>query len=61
MEKTTMTPQELGVYLGIGRNSVYKLLAEEQFKTVRVGRKILIPIKNVEKWLAGESKEVANM
>lgn len=36
MEKTTMTPQELGVYLGIGRNSVYKLLAEEQFKTVRV-------------------------
>ena len=56
-----MTPDELALYLGIGRNSVYKLIEEGQFPTVRVGRKILIPIKNVEKWLEGESKEVANM
>jgi len=54
MDKCTMTPEELASYLGIGRNSVYKLISEEQFPTVRVGRRILIPIRNVNRWLNGE-------
>lgn len=63
MEKCTMTPEELAAYLGIGRSSVYKLIGEKQFATVRIGRRILIPIKNVNSWLDGESgqtKETSN-
>ncbi|MFQ7270833.1 MAG: helix-turn-helix domain-containing protein [Clostridium sp.] len=57
MEKCTMTPDELAEYLGIGRSSAYKLIGEGQFTTVRVGRRILIPVQNVNRWLDGESNQ----
>lgn len=52
-----MTPDELAEYLGIGRSSAYKLIGEGQFTTVRVGRRILIPVQNVNRWLDGESNQ----
>ena len=57
MEKCTMTPDELAEYLGIGTSSAYKLIGEGQFTTVRVGRRILIPVQNVNRWLDGESNQ----
>lgn len=38
-----MTPEELLVVLPIGRNSLYKLLKANAIKSLRVGKKYLIP------------------
>ena len=55
-EKAVLSVQELADYLGIGRTTCYALIKENQFRTVRVGKKILIPKESVNNWLAGIEK-----
>ena len=38
-----VTPEDVQHMLRMGRNSVYKLLKEEKIKTVKVGKKYIIP------------------
>ena len=38
-----LTPDEARQFLRIGRNSIYKLLAEGIIQSTRIGRKYLIP------------------
>lgn len=52
-EKATLTVRELSKMLGIGLTTTYALVKEQQFRTVRVGRRILIPKVTVKKWLEG--------
>lgn len=49
--KFILNVSELAKYLGIGKNSAYTLVHTKGFPKIRVGRKILIPIKPLEKWL----------
>jgi excisionase family DNA binding protein len=51
--KLTYSPDELRAALGIGRGSVYDLLRSGQLRSVRVGRRIVVPISEVERFLAG--------
>lgn len=38
-----MNVQQLGVFLGIGRNTAYALVRSNQVKSLRIGKKIRIP------------------
>lgn len=42
--------------LGISRPVAYKLTQEEGFPVIRVGRRLLIPIDALQKWITNESR-----
>lgn len=42
-----VTPDDLQMMLKIGRNSVYGLLKNKLIKSIRVGKKYIIPKENV--------------
>lgn len=42
-----VTPDDLQTMLKIGRNSVYDLLKNKLIKSIRVGKKYIIPKENV--------------
>ena len=42
-----VTPYDLQTMLKIGRNSVYDLLKNKLIKSIRVGKKYIIPKENV--------------
>lgn len=49
-----VTPEDLQKMLHIGRNSVYKLLCENLIKSIKIGKKYIIPKVNVIKYLTAE-------
>lgn len=50
-EKKTYTVQEIMQILGIGKNAAYHLVAEQQFKSVRIGNSIRISKESFDDWL----------
>ena len=50
-EKKTYTVQEIMQILGIGKNAAYQLVAEQQFKSVRIGNSIRISKVSFDDWL----------
>lgn len=46
-----MTVDEMRIYLRIGRNKAYELIKTGEIGCVKVGRKILVPKKAIEKFL----------
>ncbi|WP_291432370.1 helix-turn-helix domain-containing protein [Deinococcus sp.] len=46
-------PADLQPLLGLGRSTVYKLLRSGELRSVRAGRRILIPADAVTDFLAG--------
>ena len=42
-----VTPSDLQVMLNIGRNTVYTILQEGLIRTIKVGKKYIIPKQNV--------------
>jgi excisionase family DNA binding protein len=53
-DKLTYKPEETGPLLGLGRNSVYALIRSGALRSIRVGRKILIPTSAITEFLSGE-------
>jgi excisionase family DNA binding protein len=47
--------------LGIGRTLVFRLLRDGDLKAVRIGRRTLIPVRELEAFLARLGGEVANV
>lgn len=54
--RQTRKPKEASALLGIGERSVYALIRSGQLRSIRVGRKILIPLSAIEEFLAGGHK-----
>lgn len=50
-EKKTYTVQEIMQILGIGKNAAYRLVAEQHFKSVRIGNSIRISKVSFDDWL----------
>ncbi len=50
-----LSPSEASKRLGLGRTKFYALLKANQIPHLRVGRRILIPVKELEKWLHEQS------
>lgn len=50
-EKITLTVEELIKFLGISRQTAYQLCRTEGFPALRIGRRVLIPKKQLETWI----------
>jgi excisionase family DNA binding protein len=59
MDKKTMSVSEAGKVLGIGRSAAYEAARSGQLPTIRIGRRILVPLVAFERLLeqAGKSAE----
>lgn len=55
-KRLTFKPGELVGVLGIGRNNVYALIHSGRLRSIRIGRKILIPRSAVEEFLASNAE-----
>lgn len=53
-----VTVDDLTKMLGIGRNTAYRLVNEGEIKTLRIGRKILIPKCNIVNFINSPSHYV---
>ena len=52
MEKQTYTVDEVAAILGIGRNIAYRGVKNGEIPSIKIGKRILVPIKAFEEWLA---------
>lgn len=55
MSKATMTVKEMAGTLGISEPIAYQLAAREDFPSIKIGRRILIPIDAFNAWLAAQA------
>lgn len=51
MNKLTLSPKEASKKLGIGLNKIYELIHNHTIPSIRIGRKLLIPVGSLENWL----------
>ncbi len=51
MEKKTYTVPEAAEALGIGRNAAYEAARTGQLPTIRIGKRILVPVVALERLL----------
>jgi len=54
IEKLTMTVVEAGKMLGISRPTAFARVADGSIPSIRMGRRILIPIRAIERLLNGQ-------
>ena len=61
-DKKILSFQETCEYLGLGVTTVRKLMKrkEHPLPVVRAGKRILVPIGRLEKWLDEEAEEIAS-
>ena len=55
MEKSTMSVQDLARQMGISLPKAYALVKEQDFPTLRIGTRILIPVEGFQAWLRAKS------
>ena len=54
--RLALRPKEAAAALGIGHNAIYELCNRVDFPTVTVGRKIIIPVDGLRRWLDAQAK-----
>jgi excisionase family DNA binding protein len=52
----TCTVDEAGQILGIGRSAAYKAATNGQLPTIRIGRRLLVPLPRLEEMLPEGSR-----
>ena len=50
--RTTLTIEEMSLTLGIGRNTAYQAVRTGEIPSIRIGRRILVPVAAFEKMLS---------
>ncbi len=50
-EKLTLSVEEAGKLLGVSRQVAYQLIHRPDFPTIQIGRRVLIPKKQLEEWM----------
>lgn len=58
MEKVLMTVEEMRKVTGFSRPMAYQLVNREDFPKIRIGRRIMIPAKQLERWIEEQSMKV---
>ncbi len=51
VERLTFTVPEAGEKLGVGRNASYEAARTGQIPTIRIGRRLLVPIARLKRML----------
>lgn len=59
-KRLTLTVEEAGKLLGIGRNAAYECVNTKQIPSIRLGRRIVVPRAALERMLANPAEAVAN-
>ena len=59
-KKETMSVAEAARRLGVGINRAYESARRGEIPAIRLGSRILIPVKAFEAWLSGESNDSSN-
>ena len=57
MEKRTYSVPEAGRILGVGRTAAYEAARTGEIPTIRIGRRILVPVTALERLLEARSPE----
>jgi len=52
MEKLTYTVEQVAEHLGIGRNSAYEGVKTGDIPSIKIGKRILVPVAAFEKMLS---------
>ena len=50
-EKLTLSVEEAGKLLGVSRQVAYQVIHRADFPTLHIGRRILVPKKQLEEWM----------
>ena len=50
-EKLTLSVEEAGKLMGVSRQVAYQLIHRPDFPTIQIGRRVLIPKKQLEEWM----------
>ena len=50
-EKLTLSVEETGKLMGVSRQVAYQLIHRPDFPTIQIGRRVLIPKKQLEEWM----------
>ena len=50
--------KQLADLLGVSDSSVYELIQEEDFPSLRIGKRIVIPKEELREWISARTKEV---
>lgn len=58
-DRATITVEEAARVLGIGRTSAYEAARRGDIPTVRVGRRVVVPVPALLRLLGGESRGAA--
>lgn len=56
MTKLCISVPEAARLLGLGRNSVYEAVRRGEVPAVRVGRRLVVPIRALEEWLEAQTR-----
>lgn len=59
MERLLLRPTEAAELLGVGRTTMYALLATGEIPSVRVGKSIRVPAGALERWVSVRTAEPA--
>lgn len=51
MEKLLIKPKEAAQMLAISKTTMYEMLTTGEIRSVRIGRSIRIPIRELEQWI----------
>lgn len=51
IRRTTLTVEEIAIYLGLSKDMIYKLVRGKRIPHVRVGSRILFKRESIDKWL----------
>lgn len=55
--KATLTVEDIGRILNIGRNKAYSLVKEDDFPKIRIGKQFRIPCDAFNNWIASKVSE----
>ena len=51
VEKELLSPEDLCVYLNLSITTIYKLMKEEDFPRIRIGRKLFAKRCELDEWI----------
>lgn len=55
--RITITPKEAASMLGLSLTTMYELVHSDGFPCTRIGKKILINVEGLRKWIDNECKK----
>lgn len=58
-ERAAFTVGETAAQMGVNRNSIYAAIRRGDIRSIRIGKRILIPKKHIEQLLEGSGPKAA--